>query len=119
MYELTFKNKKIELPNYTMGMVEKIEELDKFTGSGVELLGKMYDYIEETIGAETTKELLGEKEECDVSDLHILFSDIIKCYKKPYEDHQLKEAGNIINSPQIQKSLEAIDKVVAANKKND
>lgn len=119
MYKLTFKNKEIELPKYTMAVMDKIEALDKFTGSGSELIRLMYNFIEDLIGGELVQELLGAVDDVDTNDVNILFSSIIKCYKKPFEKYQLEEAGSIINAPQIQKSLDAIDKVVKANKSND
>ena len=110
-----FEGKKIDLPNYSVELALKIEDLDRVEGTISDKMKAMYDFIEGIVG-EQTSELIGDFDVADPNMINILFLTIVNCYNKPLTDYNIKEATKVMDNPQIKKSLEAIDKVVEANK---
>ena len=115
MYSVNFENKKIELPNYSIDLAMKIEELDNYEGSIKDGLSAMYDFISEVIGIEKTEEVLGEFNASDPNLINILFLSIVNEYNKPLQDYTIKQSTQVLDNPKVKQSLDAIDKVVKAN----
>ena len=115
MYSVNFENKKIELPNYSIDLAMKIDELDKFEGNIADGLKAMYDFISEVIGLEKTEEVLGEFNASDPNLINILFLSIVNAYNKPLEEYTIKQSTAVLDNPKIKQSLDAISKVVEAN----
>ena len=119
MYKVNFDNKDIELPNYSVAIAKKIDDLDKVEGDIDTKLEALYDFIQDTIGSEKTAEVLKSFSEADPNMINILFLSIVDAYNKPFTNYQLESGLDILDSPQIQKSLNTINAIVEANKAND
>ena len=110
-----FEGKKIDLPNYSVELALKIEDLDRVEGTISDKMKAMYDFISEVIGIEKTEEALGEFNTSDPNLINILFLSIVNAYNKPLQDYTIKQSTQVLDNPKVKQSLDAIDKVVKAN----
>ena len=101
-----FKNKKIELPKFTIAFEEKLEEIEKFNKDlmlgkvgRVIVLKKCYEFLTELLTEEKVLEILesDSSEEIDMKELELLFFYIKSEYEKPLEEAIAKREQERIN----------------------
>lgn len=97
---MKFKEKEIELPNFTIDFEEKLEELEKMNHkfvkgeiSRVEVLKKCYIFLANLLSEKKLLEILNAKkmEEVDMRELELLFFKIKTEYEKPLDEAILQK----------------------------
>lgn len=92
-YSFVYQKKTYELPAYNVEMVRKLETLDEqcVNISRSEQVQLLYNYVNDTLGEEVTKELLSDFENSDPNEVNVIYSSIVNAYNKPLEQYELKE----------------------------
>lgn len=91
-YTLITNNGAYQLPKLTLDIREKIEGLNKKIANTniplAERIKAQHDFIVETIGADSAKEILetDNVNDMDINELCILYINICKSYDKPVND---------------------------------
>ena len=115
-YTIEINNKTLELPSYTLSVMEKIEKVEKNTNSNVAMRTKiktMYDFVVEFVGKEETEEVIGVMEEADINTLNITYLSILRAYTKPLEDFEMEqhqESMRALNNTDMAKLGETFSK---------
>lgn len=95
----------VELPKYTLAVVEKLEEYEELENQAkngkvkaVELYQAQYDLLNYLLGEEKTCEILltDNLEEIDLQNLTIALMDIRTAYAQPVIDKQLETFKNTL-----------------------
>lgn len=101
-YTIEINNKTLELPPYTLAVIEKIEKVEKNTNSPSATLKNkvkaMYDFVVEFVGKEETEEAIGIMQEVDINTLNIAYLSILRAYTKPLEDFEMEQHNDSIRA---------------------
>lgn len=104
-YRVTYNGKYYELPKCTLEIEEKIEKIieysklvEKGEAKRRELVELMLEYVENILGVENTKEILGYNDinDVDTKELEILIHSINSAYTRKKDAIMLKEAKKSI-----------------------
>jgi hypothetical protein len=103
-YTVEMNGNVIELPKYTISVMEKIEQVENKTNSSASTKTKLqglYEFSCNLVGKEKVEEVIGKFEEADPNDINILYLSIVREYNKPLNDfemdkgmEQIKELNN-------------------------
>lgn len=110
-YTIIWNGQSYDIPKYTMKISEKLEEIELLNRGNQKFRDKckkMYDFIVEILGKETTSEILGKFEESDPNNLNILYLEIVKSYNKPLLDYNKQGVDEQLDSEQVTKMLELV-----------
>ncbi len=103
---MNFKNKKIDLPKFTIAFEEKIEEIENLNKNfllgnvrRVEVLRKCYEFLSDLLTEEKLLEILESAsfEDIDTKELELLFFIIKTEYERPLEEATVKREQEKIN----------------------
>lgn len=105
---ITESGQSYDLPPKTLKVVESIEKVANLNKTGKSLREKyrvLFDCLVQFLGKENLKEIFGTDsfEECDLSDISILYQKILNAYNKPEEEFQLKETLKTFDSIPVEK----------------
>lgn len=116
MYSFKFEGKKVELPDYTVDLLQELDELDNGTyDSKYDQLRAMYDFSKKLIG-EQMDELIGDFASADPNLINILFLSILREYNRPLTEFSIKDSVKELESPEIKDAINTIGKVVEMKK---
>lgn len=106
MYSLILNNKNIQLPNYSFGIAERLEECSAINSSERTYKDKclaLYDFEKDLLGEDKISELVGDFETCDPNDIQLLFMGIVSCYNQPIEKKRNEQINNALSKIDIDK----------------
>lgn len=118
-YTIVRNGETYELPAYTIGIAEKLEEAEAFKAKSKSVKAKfkkMYDVSAELLGRETAESIMGRFEETDPNVINFVYLDIVKAYNKPLEEYNEEENRakmNVQSTVQLMKLLEQAGNVQA------
>lgn len=111
---MKFKNKKIELPKFTIYFEEKLEEIEKLSKelikgevTRVSVLRKCYEFLAELLTEEKLLEILESNSfnDVDMKELELLVFFIKTEYEKPLEEaiskKEIEKLNSILGTPKI------------------
>ena len=116
-YSIEINGNLIELPQYTISVMEKIEQIEKNTnspGSAKSKLQVMYNFLCDLVSKDKVEKLIGKFADCDPNEINIAYLSIIKEYNKPLNDYEMTEGLEQIrelNNSDIAKLGETISKL--------
>lgn len=93
-YFVTMNNETVDLPDYTFGIADKIEDQERLNSGNGKFRDKckgMYDLICSLIGKDKVESQIGKFPDCDPNMVNIIYLDIIKAYNKPLNDYNMDE----------------------------
>ena len=119
-YSLNYKNEIVLLPPYNFSIADRIEKQDSMNISGnvsmKDRCQSMYNIISEIIGKEKTTEMIGTFKTADPNDISILYSEIVKSYRKPLKEYTSETAMNQMEDAQIEKLVQMMEFIEKAQK---
>ena len=99
-YTIEVNNNVLELPKYTISVMEKIEQVEKNTNSSVSTKSKLqglYNFLCDLIGKDDVENAIGKFEESDPNDINIAYLSVVREYNKPLNDFEMKQGLEQIN----------------------
>lgn len=106
-----------DLPKYTLAIADKISVVEKIPNSRLnDKCKKMYDFIRDLLGKDTTESSLGKYKDIDPNQVTLMFESIVRTYKQPIEDSRAELARERLEGSQIKEitqmltALNGIDK---------
>jgi hypothetical protein len=116
-YSIEMNGNIIELPKYTISVMEKLEQLEKNSnspGSAKSKLQAMYNFLCDLVGKDKVEEVIGKFTDADPNDINIAYLSIVKEYNKPLNDYEMSEGLEQIkelNNSDIARLGETISKL--------
>lgn len=117
-YIVEFYGNEIELPKYSLEITDKVEKVESTIArlSTVrEQIKTVYKFLEDLLGKETVKTLLGSFASCDPNDINILYLKIVKCYNKPIENFQTESIKSDIDETGVNELIPLLEALKQAN----
>ena len=115
-YTIEINNNVLELPKYTISVMEKIEQVEKNTNSSASTKSKLqglYNFLCDLIGKDDVENAVGKFEEADPNDINIAYLSVVREYNKPLNDFEMKqglEQINELNNSDISKLGDTVSK---------
>lgn len=121
-YEISLNETNIELPNYSMKIAEKIENVDKqYVSSAKTYIDKIkliYKFLIDLLGKEEVEEIIGTLEECDPNLVHLCYLRIVRAYNSPItEEEKMLERQSLEDYGQLHDLVSGINKLPATTEK--
>lgn len=116
MYTIIYKGISYDLPNYSIKISEKLEEIELLNRGNQKFRDKckkMYDFISEMIGKENCIEIIGKFEDSDPNTINIVYLEIVKSYNTPLEEYRKSQMEDKLDSSQVEKILEVVKAIPA------
>lgn len=116
-YSIEINGNVIELPKYTISVMEKIEQLEKSSNSSASAKSKlqtMYNFLCDLVGKDKIEEVIGKFNDADPNNINITYLSIVREYNKPLNDYEMSEGLEQIkelNNSDIAKLGETISKL--------
>ena len=116
-YSIEINGTLIELPKYTISVMEKIEQLEKSSNSSASAKSKlqtMYNFLCDLVGKDKIEEVIGKFNDADPNNINITYLSIVREYNKPLNDYEMSEGLDQIkelNNSDIAKLGETISKL--------
>ena len=116
-YSIEINGTLIELPKYTISVMEKIEQLEKSSNSSASAKSKlqtMYNFLCDLVGKDKIEEVIGKFNDADPNNINITYLSIVREYNKPLNDYEMSEGLEQIkelNNSDIAKLGETISKL--------
>jgi hypothetical protein len=116
-YSIEMNGTLIELPKYTISVMEKIEQLEKSSNSSASAKSKlqtMYNFLCDLVGKDKIEEVIGKFNDADPNNINITYLSIVREYNKPLNDYEMSEGLEQIkelNNSDIAKLGETISKL--------
>lgn len=116
-YSIEMNGTLIELPKYTISVMEKIEQLEKNSNSSASAKSKlqtMYNFLCDLVGKDKIEEVIGKFNDADPNNINITYLSIVREYNKPLNDYEMSEGLEQIkelNNSDIAKLGETISKL--------
>jgi hypothetical protein len=116
-YSIEMNGTLIELPKYTISVMEKIEQLEKSSNSSASAKSKlqtMYNFLCDLVGKDKIVEVIGKFNDADSNNINITYLSIVREYNKPLNDYEMSEGLEQIkelNNSDIAKLGETISKL--------
>lgn len=116
-YSIEINGNAIELPKYTISVMEKIEQLEKSSNSSASAKSKlqtMYNFLCDLVGKDKIEEVIGKFNDADPNNINITYLSIVREYNKPLNDYEMSEGLEQIkelNNSDIAKLGETISKL--------
>ena len=120
-YRIEYGGNEYELPKYSFLISEKLEkqeEINKGVSNFKSKCKQMYNLIADILGADVTKEIIGEFSSTDPNEINILYLKIVKAYSKPIEDFNEDTISNSLDNLTVDKIIELTKAVEKANSLN-
>lgn len=117
-YVVDFRGHTIELPKYTLAITEKFDKLDKDNAkllSAKDRLKNIYKLLEDLIGKDALKEVVGLFDECDPNEVNILYFEVVKCYNSPVEEYQANGIKEQMDSAGVSDIISLLDAISKSN----
>lgn len=116
-YTIEMNGNVLELPKYTISVMEKIEQVEKKTnsasGSMKSKLQGLYNFLCDLIGTDDVENAIGKFEDSDPNEINIAYLSVIREYNRPLSDFEIKqglEQINELNNSDIAKLGDTISK---------
>jgi hypothetical protein len=116
-YSIEMNGTLIELPKYTISVMEKIEQLEKSSNSSASAKSKlqtMYNFLCDLVGKDKIEEVIGKFNDADPNNINITYLSIVREYNKPLNDYEMSEGLEQIkelNNSDIAKLGDTISKL--------
>lgn len=120
-YRIEYGGNEYELPKYSFLISEKLEkqeEINKGVSNFKSKCKQMYNLIADILGADVTKDIIGEFSSTDPNEINILYLKIVKAYSKPIEDFNEDTISNSLDNLTVDKIIELTKAVEKANSLN-
>ena len=116
-YTIEMNGNVLELPKYTISVMEKIEQVEKksnsSSGSMKSKLQGLYNFLCDLIGTDDVENAIGKFEDSDPNEINIAYLSVIREYNRPLSDFEIKqglEQINELNNSDIAKLGDTISK---------
>ena len=116
-YNIEINGNILELPQYTISVMEKIEQVEKKTnsssGTTKSKLQGLYNFLVDLVGEENVENAIGKFEDSDPNNINIAYLSVVRAYNKPLDDFEIKqhlEQINELNNSDIAKLGDTISK---------
>ena len=116
-YSFEINGNVIELPKYTISVMEKIEQVEKNTnapGTMKSKLQTMYNFLCDLVNRDKVEEVIGKFVDADPNNINIAYLSVIREYNKPLNDFEMSEGLEQIrelNNSDIAKLGDTISKL--------
>ena len=89
-YNIEINGNILELPQYTISVMEKIEQVEKNTnsasGTTKSKLQGLYNFLVDLVGEENVENAIGKFEDSDPNNINIAYLSVVRAYNKPLDD---------------------------------
>ena len=116
-YNIEINGNILELPQYTISVMEKIEQVENKTnsasGTTKSKLQGLYNFLVDLVGEENVENAIGKFEDSDPNNINIAYLSVVRAYNKPLDDFEMKqhlEQINELNNSDIAKLGDTISK---------
>lgn len=116
-YTIEMNGNVLELPKYTISVMEKIEQVEKKSNSSSasmkSKLQGLYNFLCDLIGTDDVENAIGKFEDSDPNEINIAYLSVIREYNRPLSDFEIKqglEQINELNNSDIAKLGDTISK---------
>ena len=93
-YNIEINGNILELPQYTISVMEKIEQVEKKTnstsGTTKSKLQGLYNFLVDLVGEENVENAIGKFEDSDPNNINIAYLSVVRAYNKPLDDFEIK-----------------------------
>lgn len=99
-YSVIINNTEYDLPEYTLDIAEKLENVDRANTSSRSLRDKckgIYALITQLLGEETTKEIVGDFSKVDPNKLNIIYLRIVDAYNNPLNNFETERRAQTLD----------------------
>lgn len=93
-YTVEMNGNVIELPKYTISVMEKIEQVERNTNSSASAKTKLqglYNFVCDLVGKDNVENAIGKFDEADPNDINIAYLSIVREYNKPLSDFEMNQ----------------------------
>lgn len=99
-YSVIINNTEYDLPEYTLDIAEKLENVDRANTSSRSLRDKckgIYTLITQLLGEEITKEIVGDFSKVDPNKLNIIYLRIVDAYNNPLNNFETERRAQTLD----------------------
>ncbi len=111
-YNVIINNTEYDLPDYTLDIAEKLENVDRANTSSRSLRDKckgIYALITQLLGEETTKEIVGDFSKVDPNKLNIIYLRIVDAYNNPLNNFETERRAQTLDDAGFTKIMSVVE----------